>query len=409
MTILMLPNLGCPNKCAYCFARPVWSVANEMKLEDLNIHAMIEKFLHLCGNVRSVCLHAGEPLALSIDTLRDIFEALRSKGIRPSIQTSGYNLDKDEYIDLLAEYQVSVGLSCDGFPEHMSGRRKELAKIIIEAIPKLRSKGIQPSMLIVLTKYNATADKIDRLCEFYEWVISQRVCGRFLFGHAPLFLLDKKETFELTPDELYFALEQLFFVARARRVEMQWSPFRDLILSLRGENRKAVCWCNPCDPYCNRACMVILPDGTLTLCDRQMQHGILERPVPEKYILIRQQVLEHTDCKGCKYWGVCVGGCPTDGIDGDWRRKTRWCKTIYKMLELLESLGYGKAPSPTRPTRAVTPSPTPRPPQIQATGRPHSDGIIHEDGDVLHADSGLLEGHWDGIEHTDGTIRHLDG
>jgi len=405
----MQPYLGCPNKCLYCFARPVWQLANEVDIAKPDIHAMVEKFLHVVGNrQKSVCLHAGEPLACSIDLLRDIFEELKSHGIRITMQTSGYNLDKDEYIDLLAEYNVCVSVSCDGFPEHMSGRRKELAQIIIDAIPKLKEKKIMGGMLIVLTRFNATADKIDRLCEFYQWVLTQRITGRFLFGHAPIFLLDKAESFELTPDELYFALEQLFFVARSRRAEMRWSPFRDLILSLRGENQKAVCWCNPCDPYCNKACLVILPDGTLSLCDRQMQHGLLERPVPESYCLVRYDVLPHTDCRGCKYWGICVGGCPTDGIGGDWRRKTRWCKTIYRMLELLENLGYRTVQQP-QPPRITRPVVTPRRPRIRATGRPHTDGIAHEDGDFLHLDSGLRSQHTDGIEHIDGDIRHLDG
>jgi radical SAM protein with 4Fe4S-binding SPASM domain len=45
---------------------------------------------------------------------------------------------------------------------------------------------------------------------------------------------------------------------------------------------------------------------------------------------------DHGGCKGCKYWNVCQGGCPSAALDYDYRNRTRWCEAKYALYEQIE-------------------------------------------------------------------------
>jgi hypothetical protein len=47
-------------------------------------------------------------------------------------------------------------------------------------------------------------------------------------------------------------------------------------------------------------------------------------------------VSDQGGCKGCKYWSVCNGGCPSSGVDEDWRNRTIWCGAKYTAYEKIE-------------------------------------------------------------------------
>ena len=131
-----------------------------------------------------------------------------------------------------------------------------------------------------------------------------------------------------------------------------------------------------CDIF-NTHTLSILPDGTVGNCDRTFSKGIYLRS-GKMGSSGRYEALQQTDCKGCKYWSICGAGCCEEGIGGDWRRKTRWCKAIYKTYERMEKRYGFKAPT-------VTPPPT----DNRQFNTPHGDST-HGDaphGDSLHGDS----------------------
>ena len=370
MTILLMPSLRCNLKCRYCFERPVW-LSGAADLEA-NLDAMIGVLKRLVKEYGrgSVCLHGGEPLTLPIDKMEYLFSTIRKLGCNPSMQTNG-TLITDEHIRLFKKYNVHVGVSVDGSPTvyTLRGERREIAEKVNENLLKMRRAGVSVGVLCVLHKANATGGSLGKLCNWVEWLNSLRIGGRFLimkdfFGEAG--------EYELTPDELAVAWEKLYEVLRKRRAEYNWSPFRDFILSLQGRRKDAVCWMNECDPFCTKACHVILPDGSETICDRAFHMGLLLRP--DSVFTIRQKILAETDCKDCPWFpDYCVGGCPLDGEDGDWRNKSKWCPAIKRMFELIS-----KDYPPKKPVQAK-PQP-PRPPIRGGHGDvPHRDFSNHLD------------------------------
>jgi uncharacterized protein len=86
---------------------------------------------HARGNLLrevEITLHGGEPLLAGHDHMRYALEAFRSAlasdvGVRFSLQTNGVLLDP-LFLDLFAEYEVSVGVSLDGDEEGHDLHRK---------------------------------------------------------------------------------------------------------------------------------------------------------------------------------------------------------------------------------------------------------------------------------------------
>ena len=344
----MMPSLRCNLKCKYCFERPVWSsAAAEI---PANLDAMVGVLKRVVGEYGrggSICLHGGEPLTLPIDELEYFFSEIRRLGCSPSIQTNG-TLITDEHIQLFRKYGVHVGLSVDGPPEihDLRGGRREIVEKVNENLLKMRGAGVSVGVLCVLHRGNATGENLDKLCEWVSWLHNLRVTGRFLIMRD---FFDTSNEYELTPEELARAWEKLYLTLRKYNAEQGWSPFRDFILSLSGRRNEAVCWMNECDPFCTKACHVILPDGSETICDRAFHMGLLLRPAGE--LLIRQEILAATDCGGCRWFrDYCVGGCPLDGEGGDWRNKSKWCPAIMHMFELIS-----KDYPPVKPAQQAQP------------------------------------------------------
>src|SRR5690606_30332188 len=55
-----------------------------------------------------------------------------------------------------------------------------------------------------------------------------------------------------------------------------------------------------------------------------------------RYEVLPQIPMEDGGCKGCRYWRNCFGGCPAEGIGGDWRNRTRFCKAYYGLFDEAE-------------------------------------------------------------------------
>ncbi len=82
----------------------------------------------------------------------------------------------------------------------------------------------------------------------------------------------------------------------------------------------------------------------------------------------RQLHLEQGECKGCRLWTVCHGGCPLDSYaeTGDWMRKSPLCAYkkgfIEKYFEPITGVRFepdGPAASPDRTDRSVPEPPVP--------------------------------------------------
>lgn len=403
MPILLKMNLRCNFRCEYCYEKPI------RPEEEVIDHKEVEKTIrslwekqggkgkdgkprkddkgNYCGP--KVTLHGGEPTILPRKDfekyLKLCYELTGSSGI----QTNGILID-DDMIALFKKYKTHVGFSIDGpWPLNelrgtgtKSNRRKQ-TKRILKNLKKVRKEGITASVIAVIHKKNALGDRREILKQWVKELNGLKISGRLnpcCCGNPEI---------DLTPNEAVEAYTDLFDFMLEEGLG-GWSPFKDIINSLKGE-RNVVCVYRNCDPFCTQSATSVLNDGGVGVCLRLYGDG-------KKYIranegsTIRSDVLEQTDCKDCEWWENCFGGCSGLSKDFDWRNKDRYCE-VYKAM-------FEKASNIMKTFRIKAKD-------EQVKSRP-SGGYEHLDRGTKHLDSDMRGGHTDGNEHVDGDTRHLD-
>lgn len=391
MTIIVVPTERCNFQCTYCF--------EPQDVHDgvgftYNFEAMKKSLYEIWEGAyhgSDVCLHGGEPLLMPIQEVEKLLSLIynlpwsegKVKGTA-SIVTNGSNIT-DEHIKLFKKYNVNVALSCDGPPSgnlHRGPNPKD-GKVTADynrqmknVIKKLRREKIKLSMMCILHRDNASdSEKLKALGKWMLWLKSLGVVN----GRMNAVYSDKHPELELTNHQLHRAWINIY--NWNKRYGMRWSPGPDMEKNLLHDkgNKKyfspTPCSMAKCDPF-NTHTISVLPDGTIGNCDRTFAHGIYSRSLSGTKCG-RYEALRQTDCKDCKYWEICGGGCPEEGVGGDWRRKTRFCEAIYKTYEYIEEKlrQRGLVPKYSIPEEESRP----------LGNRPHGDA---PHGDSSHGDSG---------------------
>jgi len=335
MTILVVPNLTCNLRCSYCFAHGYdW---NKNSTYDLQAILNSMEALHRETSGNSFCMHGGECTLIARKDFEAILKKMHEMQGRSSIQTNCYNLDEN-LIELFKKYNTSVGISIDGddglnslrgFPANKR-KNREYTNQVINNIFRLQEEGVSVGIMVVLTKVNAGSNA--NLRKLVRFILKLRE-HKILSGRLNLMWSNCTETrkYELTPEEASHAW--LYLYENLKQFgNLQWQPFRDFTDNLLGFGHSS-CSYGKCDYFCTTT-KVILPDGSLGNCDRTHQEGSTYTRASMSYE--RYRALKATDCRKCKFWDACYGGCPSEGIDGDWRNKTRWCQPIYDLYTAIE-------------------------------------------------------------------------
>lgn len=388
MPLLVKINLKCPFDCRYCYQDPMRKIGVE-KIK-YNIDETIEQIKELNSNNenRQITIHGGEPLAIPIDDLEKLFKTSFEINKRSSIQTNGY-LITEKHIELFKKYKTGVGVSIDGdFPcNELRGKgtpkqRKKQTKKTLQNIKRLQAEKIPVSIISVMHKKNAVGLRKELFKQFLLNMSKSGITGRLNPCCDPEFGLTQDEAIDFYTDMIDFMVENNI---------RHWSPFRDIINLLKG-NGNSVCVFKDCDPYCTQSAYSLLADGQEGVCLRLYTDGQVYSRDTKEYNT-RSQILKQSDCKDCKWWKYCKGGCSGLSIDDDWRNKDRYCKVyiacfekISKMLKFLE----------------IKPTKKPSKP------KPYKGGFEHNDSGVRHIDSDAAPQHNDGIEHIDSGVRHID-
>lgn len=141
-------------------------------------------------------------------------------------------------------------------------------------------------------------------------------------------------------------------------------PFRNYVHAAMGKARSLGC---EQSGQCAYLWTYVGPDGTTSQCGRSGDHDFVSygnirdhkleeifsdnkrRPIEERNALLFQ-----SECKDCRYWGICHGGCPMDSFAeyGDYRHKSVYCDSLRvfmeKYFEPVTGLYINYADSPSR-------------------------------------------------------------
>lgn len=350
MTIIVVPTERCNFRCTGCFEPD--EVHEGVGLE-YSFNAIKKSLMDVWSgpyNGSDVCLHGGEPLLTPLPELEKLLNLIynlpwkdtgKPKGA-VSIVTNG-SLITDKHIELFKKYNVYIGLSCDGPPKSNIHRGPDPSNPKITAdynrdmvalIKKLKNEGLNVSIMCILHKYNAGSKELrQKLLGWLVWLKKQGITG----GRLNAMYSDRHPELELSNQEVYQMWVNLYHFNK--RHGAQWNPIREMVSNLRREKGKhdyffpKPCTHNRCNPF-NTHTLSILPDGTIGCCDRTFNHGIYVRSSDGKKCG-RYEALEQTECNGCHHWDICGGGCPEEGVGGDWRHKTRFCEAIKKTYNYL--------------------------------------------------------------------------
>jgi len=397
--ILIKMNLGCNFRCEYCYQR----MLREKKIDrkEWDLEAVKNTIKNISNSSKEqIVLHGGEPLTLPIEQIEELLKLSYDLTGRSGIQTNGY-LINDDVIELFKKYKTSVGLSIDGpFPCNelrgigdMKERKKQTATII-NNLMRLNEENVPVSVITVVHKKNAIGERRELLKYFILDLHNKKIGGRLNICHSG------NPEIDLTTDEAKdFYLDMLDFMIDNEIIG--WSPFRDIINSLTGK-QDVVCLFRSCNPLCTPSCKTVLYDGSVGVCIRLYNKGEVYLR-SESSRNIRDEILQQTDCKDCKWWNHCYGGCPGMAIDGDWRNKDRNCEVYKALFERLSKITrFIGIRSPCVKSKSLK----------KEFGESHLDGVEHIDGGYRHLDSNYLpkgsSNHSDGIEHLDGNLKHLD-
>ena len=351
MTILLFPTYACNLNCMYCFLRSL-DLRKERKIPKIDYNRL-EKTLRfiktrLNAEGASIVLHGGEPTCIDLDELEKLVKMIVDNGFKVSAQSNIYNITED-HISLFKEYNVTIGASLDGFPdintlrgffdEHgneIKDKSQEYRERVMKNLERLVRERLCDGVIVVLHKMNAGSERVvERLKEFISWCVSIGVNSIRL---NPMFATTGfAKRYELTNDELSKAYIDLY--NHAKKFKIHISPFTDFRRILLG-NKNVVCWLLGCHYY-DSFVWAIDPQGNILSCDRSLASGIWLRPSQLPHTdMFRMQVrtiaLLQTELRHDRYAHLHRGGCPAEGIGGDWRRPSRFIPAFDRLFSCIE-------------------------------------------------------------------------
>lgn len=352
-TIIVEPTDACNAACAYCYAAGrELAAATVMSLETLELlFVRINEFLvERPRETVGVVWHGGEPLLLGPKFFAAAVEFQRRRcpgvegRIRHGIQ-SNLTLLTSELAALLRRLGIqTVGSSCDPETDLRGlGRSRDAAaydRRYREGLALLRREGLGAGVIYVVTR-----PVLDRPLDVFRRLIALPVTGPIDFN--PVVVLDGRASgLGVTGEEFSAFLGALFpewWAGRDRYPEV--GPFTLLTRNLREGVRQLPCRDSG---RCAYLYVNVAPDGRLSHCNRtsecrQLDYGnIHDRTLAQvladprrKPLLDRNRVLFEGECRGCRFWPICHGGCPMDSWTrtGSLMHRTMFCEAKRGFIE----------------------------------------------------------------------------
>lgn len=350
-TIIFKPTERCDANCIYCDVITKEDRAPDMSLELLEtVFQRIAEYLEDAPPHEKVTLtwHGGEPTLLgakyfrAAKKLHDKYFGKNSRRV-VHIMQSNLTLLTQEIVDSLKDLGMnSIGTSFDPEP-HVRGigwlpdgkvNSELYNRRFFQGTRLLEKNKMHWGFIYVVNKKSLA----DPLGIFYR-LTNMRLTGGIMLN--PVFVYhEDSDKVKITAREYAEFLGEIFKVwwpHQNRYPEVQ--PFRNLMKVL--VNYEPVRGCSD-SGNCSHQYLYIGPDGKTSHCGRSgdwkigTYGNIQDRTMKEiftdshrDFLKERVAFLKENDCKGCKYWNLCYGGCPLDAYqtnNGDYMHKTPWCE-----------------------------------------------------------------------------------
>jgi uncharacterized protein len=364
---MIIPTLGCPSKCAYCWSSEVHSPI--MSIETVkDIVTWLKDFR---DDPVTFTFHGGEPLLAGADFYRQALPMLLEEleHIQPNfaLQTNLWRLTP-ELAEILAEYNIPIGSSLDGPQELNDLQRSDgYYERTMKGYELAKSHGLQVQFICTFTSYSVQFKE-----EIFNHFLKNGLTLK-LHPALPSLRSDEPDKWALSPEKYGELLVYLMdrYLENMNRIEVRnINDYCRCVLTRRGTV------CTFVD--CMENTFAVGPDGSIYPCyrfvgmpeyvmghvrGRPSQKDLAESAVGLRMRRFKEYVDE--ECKGCKHIRYCRGGCPYNAIaptDGEIKGVDPHClayKRIFDEIahrfnqEMMGSFGLetGLSAKPAKGTR----------------------------------------------------------
>jgi uncharacterized protein len=314
--VMLVPTLGCPSNCSYCWSSEVDS--------DLMSIETVEEVVKWLKNFRddtvTFTFHGGEPLLAGFDFYKKALPLIKKglEHLKPAIalQTNLWNLTP-EMAELFSEYNIPIGSSIDG-PEELNNyqRGEGYYKKTMKGYEIAKSHNLKVSFICTFTSHSINY-KEDILNYFIDNGLTLK-----LHPSLPSMRDENPEEWALSPEEYGELLVYLLDQYLEHMDEIEIMNIDNLAKSVF-RRRGTVCTFVDCmgDTF------AIGPDGSIYPCYRFVgmpeyvmgnvyDHPTMDDLAKSQPWKLLQKFKEYVDveCKKCTYIKFCRGGCPYNAL-----------------------------------------------------------------------------------------------
>ena len=313
---MLIPTLGCPSKCRYCWSSDV----NSPRMSIDTIKDVVVWMKDLTDNQVTFTFHGGEPLLAGADFYREalplLAEGLPHLDPAFAIQTNLW-LMTPEIAGVLAEYNIPVGSSIDGPKEINDLQRGEgYFDKTLNGYRIARENGLDVRFICTFT-----SESVERKEEIFEFFLENGLTLK-LHPALPSLRGSEPEKYALAPEKFGELLHYLLEMALEHFGEIEIMNINDLCRCVFTRHGNV---CTFAD--CMGSTFAIGPDGSIYPCYRfvgmseWVMGNVADKPPVEDLMLSEagKKMLAFKDyvdqnCAGCGHIKYCRGGCPYNAI-----------------------------------------------------------------------------------------------
>jgi len=314
--VMIIPTLGCPSKCSYCWSSEVGSP--RMTIETVG--EIVEWLRDFRDDPVTFTFHGGEPLLAGADYYRAALPMLKREleHLSPNfaLQTNLWLLTP-ELAEVLAEHEIPIGSSLDGPQELNDLQRSEgYYERTIAGYELAKKYGLQVQFICTFTSYSVQFKE-----EIFNFFLENGLVLK-LHPALPSLRSNEPDRWALPPEEygelLVYLLDK--YLENIDRIEVRnINDYARCVFTGRGTV------CTFVD--CMENTFAVGPDGSIYPCyrfvgmpefvmgnvrDRPSQADLAASPAGVRMRQFKEYV--DVNCKGCKHLRYCRGGCPYNAI-----------------------------------------------------------------------------------------------
>lgn len=354
VTVIFKPTEVCNSRCIYCdVVKKKTPGPKKMSSETLALffRRVNEFLLDRPQEEMKIIWHGGEPLMLGPRYFeralhyQEKYCAETFSRIQHSIQSNLTVLSREFFEPMRKLGIASIGSSYDPIDNvrGLGEKRDSLTynKRFMEAICLLEEGGFNWGVIYVVTKLS-----LAKPLEIFNYLTNMSP-KRGLMLNQVLVYGCGLDHIKISPAEYVEFLGTIFPAWWRRRDDFgHIEPFSSIVQNLTCDHKSLMCADSGACAYSH---VNVLPDGSASHCGRSADWGLLDYGSifeksfsqifsdPQREILQkRNAVLPETECKGCRFWDICHGGCPLDGwyAGGDsFLHKSDWCQAKKELIE----------------------------------------------------------------------------